>query len=676
MTARRLPRVLYPAAVFFLLLMSPLAAQQEGGEEETPSYDLDPVTVIADRPYVDPADLPAQVSVIGPEEIAASGARSVAEIVASSVGIGAERYGNITQPGLISIRGSSAEQVLVLLDGVRLNTAQGGGVDLNALSLDSIERIEVIRGGGGALYGEGAFSGIINIVTKDGDRGTQESFLRYGYGSFNTHTFGAGSAGGFGSSSPWSYNVTAGGYYTGGAYTYSDQWETGGTAERINADGYSIEGSGKLTWKEGSGGSGATLSTGASMKDVGVPGLLEFPTENARMKDTSLFTTLAAYHPAAAVGRLDGDVSFSLQSRHYTDPDQFFGAVDDTHLNTAVSGRVSLSREFILDWAVLDGKAGASGRWDRLDSTALATESGSSEAGIMSRYGVSAFLNTGVILFPLSDDTGRLTLSPALRYDLAATSRQGEDADTAGDFSWGAGAVVLLDEAGQFRLKANGGSAYRMPTFSDLFWPATSFARGNPDLEPETSLFWDAGAEATLFDVLEVRAAWFSRRVENLIRWSPGPTGQWTPSNLGLADISGLETEVALLLPLAEGRLFWELKANYAYLHATDMTEDTATYGKQLIRRPFEKANVTTLLSHSDGHTASVTGRYVGFRYTTAMNTKTIPAYFVLDASVTAVLGSWELGISGLNLLNTPYISLEEFPVPGIELQVEARIRL
>jgi outer membrane receptor protein involved in Fe transport len=66
----------------------------------------------------------------------------------------------------------------------------------------------------------------------------------------------------------------------------------------------------------------------------------------------------------------------------------------------------------------------------------------------------------------------------------------------------------------------------------------------------------------------------------------------------------------------------------------------------------------------------------VGFRYTTAMNTKTIPAYFVLDASVTAVLGSWELGISGLNLLNTPYISLEEFPVPGIELQVEARIRL
>ena len=68
--------------------------------------------------------------------------------------------GGLGQFSTVSIRGSSAEQVLVLLDGVRLNTGGGGSVDFSTIPLDSIERIEVIRGGGTTLYGSDAIGGV------------------------------------------------------------------------------------------------------------------------------------------------------------------------------------------------------------------------------------------------------------------------------------------------------------------------------------------------------------------------------------------------------------------------------------------------------------------------------------------------------------------------------------
>jgi outer membrane cobalamin receptor len=696
-----------PFLTLIILLASSLHGQEAAdGEEPQP---LDPIEVSVEAHRQTAADLPAQVSVITAEEIAASEARSVAEILSSVSGVGLEKYGNITQPGLISIRGSSAEQVLVLVDGVRINTAQGGGVDLNTLPLDSIERIEIIRGGGSALFGEGAMGGIVNIVTRKSAARKTAGSVSYSYGSFNTHRADARIEGPLGktrASYPdrgeisgeetgvpfrkdsetregsaetlsWHYSLSGGGYWTEGTYSYPDDYESGGTGERLNADGYSLEGTAKIEGASRGNGSLLTLLCQGGFRETGVPGLLEFPSRTARMADASLAGSLTASSIPTALGHVAGTASLQYRTRTYTDPDWYLGAVDDTHANTAARFSASLERED--RWGILSlrSAAGLSFDIDHLNSTALVTGSGLTDSGIVSRFTEGAHANIELGLFPQEAGPSRITLTPALRYEASQTRQggTGQGADR-GDWSWGAGTIVSLDSAGNWNMKANAGSSYRMPSFNDLFWPATSFASGNPCLLPETSLFWDAGIAVHPVPFLKLQAAWFSQSVENLIQWNPGPSGQWTPSNIGMADIRGLECEAAVMVPLAGGILYGEINGNYTYLRATDVTEGAATYGKQLTRRPFERANCALTLSHMDGHSVRISGQYVGFRYTTAMNTKTIPAYFLLNAAFTVVIGDWEIALSGMNLLDTPYINLEEYPVPGREIQIEGRLKL
>src|SRR5690606_27325750 len=84
----------------------------------------------------------------------------------------------------VSLRGSSFEQVLVLVDGVRVSDAQTGHFDLDlAVPLDQVERIEILRGPGSSLHGADAMGGVINVVTR---QGVERSTARAEAGTFGT----------------------------------------------------------------------------------------------------------------------------------------------------------------------------------------------------------------------------------------------------------------------------------------------------------------------------------------------------------------------------------------------------------------------------------------------------------------------------------------------------------
>src|SRR3989338_2186724 len=95
--------------------------------------------------------------------------KSVSDFLKTQKGITVRSQSSSGSLATANIRGivaGKAERVLVLLDGVRLNTAQGSGVDLSRISLSSVEKIEILRGGESALYGSDAIGGVINIVTR------------------------------------------------------------------------------------------------------------------------------------------------------------------------------------------------------------------------------------------------------------------------------------------------------------------------------------------------------------------------------------------------------------------------------------------------------------------------------------------------------------------------------
>lgn len=132
---------------------------------------LPPVTVTANRFAENAADLPFGVNVLTAEAIKASGVTTVNEAIMKLLGVPGrlDFYGGGDYA--LDLRGfgttSDSNQVIVV-DGIRVSEADLGGTRLSGIAIDSVERIEVIRGSGAVLYGEGATGGVILITTKGG----------------------------------------------------------------------------------------------------------------------------------------------------------------------------------------------------------------------------------------------------------------------------------------------------------------------------------------------------------------------------------------------------------------------------------------------------------------------------------------------------------------------------
>src|SRR5512134_340964 len=165
----------------------------------------DAVVINATRFPEDARRLPASVTVLSAEDIQKSAARTLPELLSEQVGVTMKDfYGNNAASTAIDLRGFGAtatQNTLVLVDGRRVTDADLSGVQWAAIPLSAVERIEILRGTGAVLYGDGATTGVVNIVTrsplKQGRRaealgrvasyGTLEGQL---YGSTTTQAFG------------------------------------------------------------------------------------------------------------------------------------------------------------------------------------------------------------------------------------------------------------------------------------------------------------------------------------------------------------------------------------------------------------------------------------------------------------------------------------------------------
>lgn len=160
--------------------------------QETAVLSVDEVVVTATRFQDSYSDKPASVTVISSDDIRRSPARTVPELLSYQAGVaGRDLFGNNGAQASVDLRGfgaAAAQNTLILVDGRRQNDIDISGVQWSSIPLDFIERIEIVRGSGAVLYGDGAVSGVINIITrKPGSTGNQGS-LALGAGSFETYT--------------------------------------------------------------------------------------------------------------------------------------------------------------------------------------------------------------------------------------------------------------------------------------------------------------------------------------------------------------------------------------------------------------------------------------------------------------------------------------------------------
>ena len=136
----------------------------------------------------------ADTTVLNEKDIKNSGAPDVETLLRSVTGIEIVQSGGLGSQSSIFMRGTNSNQVLVLLDGVRIDSATTGSTALEHIMLDSIERIEIVRGNVSSLYGSEAIGGVIQLFTKQG-HGAPSFNASAGVGNEGTRHMSAGFSG-------------------------------------------------------------------------------------------------------------------------------------------------------------------------------------------------------------------------------------------------------------------------------------------------------------------------------------------------------------------------------------------------------------------------------------------------------------------------------------------------
>jgi len=512
-----------------------------------------PVVVEAIRPAELPEDPSSFTTVIRMEEFAGE-FKSVPDLLSETVGVQVRRFGGEGERSEISIRGSTSSQVVILLDGVRLNSAQSGGVDLSTIPPELIERIEIQRGGGSVQTGSDAIGGVVNIITRRP--------------SANPITTATVSGGSFGT---WNASVTRTGrlgdtelvlgyegFRTDGDYEFQPaDRELGGvpvpsprgSVERINnhSERHSL-----LTRVGRDFGDHLFLSMGNNFfyGDSGEPGLDALGGEflgqsaTAHRKRTRNVADVRLDAANLAGSAWDGQIRIfhRYERNRFRDDTPPFGApIDSDHRNHSLGGRIGAERIGELGDSEHRAAVGFEARRDWL------VAQGDPDAH---RYTLGVFTQDDVRLFG-----SVLRLIPGVRYDYT----QG----FGGEWMPRIGAIV--QPLPWIRFKGNFERSYRVPNFDELYLDEQSL-RGNPNLQPEDAWNADLGFEMGFERVgpardVTLEFAAFHNDIENSIVFQVVSPSVVQATNSGDARIWGLEVAGSLRLT------GWiSLSGNYTYL--------------------------------------------------------------------------------------------------------------
>jgi len=618
------------------------------------AIEFDPIIVTATLSDHRLSQVAAASEVLTKTRLLARTGSTVGELLVSAGGTYANSYDGIAGTRIASIRGSNADQVVVLLDGLRLNTAQGGGVDLNLIPAQVIEKIEIVRGGHSALLGSDAIGGAIQLFSKDPTALKHPSLnLNTTLGSFGTRTLALGASQRIGR---LGYLLNYHRIQSNGDFTYKNP----GNATLQTRQNNDYQGDNlflKTNYAFNPGNRIAVLfhSLTAKKGNAGSVNLNPWTgqpmlTPNARAEVSRQLFAFKSENQLTDHLRLEGQTFYQTYNYHYTDPDGW-APTDDKHENSAIGlnlqAHLNLSDHFNL-------VAGTEVRQDRLHSTKFKVD----DRNIQSLYFQSE------IRFPVSlwGMTTRWATIPALRWD--------NYSDVNSQLSPKIGWLISAGNETSLSLRANIGTSYRVPTFDDLYWPDEGWGRGNPDLKPETSTGFDFGVvlKRETCSLIQAEVNYFHNQIDELISWGADQAGIWMPLNIGRAKISGVEAGLKLQLPqdLAFVEIF------HTWMQAIDETPDSPTNGKRLIYRPDNKLNIL-LGSNWRRFSVDLNYRWVGKRQTLPDNSDSLPAYSILNGKIRYSLPiagvALNAGMEVLNLLDESIFVYDGYPLPGREVR-------
>lgn len=452
--------------------------------------------------------------------------QQIDDLLATVPGVQVRRFGGVGERFEISIRGSTPEQVPVLLDGVRLDSSLTGRGDLSTICLDVLDEIQVTRGAGAARSGSGAIGGVVNLVSRPAPE-KPETRARLSVGNFESVE---GSLRHARRIDQWSLSLAYCGFHTQGDFEYQRQRNdlAGGSSPIETRENNQTDRHTTLVQVGRSIGKGnVRVSQLASYLDRGNPGLESDPRLEANEKNLSLLSSAAFEYPIwpQRDGSLGATIAHRFEGNDFEDPEPVPGRPDPIDVETAVhtlSAQSSASFEVAGLGALHVFSFLAEGRFDRRESN---------EAKSKSRAGLALRAELSSQWF---DE--RLVISPSLRFERYSGT----------DEEWIPGLFVEGRPLEWMRVKGSVSRSYRIPSFQELYLPDKGFERGNEDLDPEEAWNFELGTilespfDSPWLDG-EIEATWFAGEVDDSIAFTLISTSVVAPVNIGSSTIRGYE---------------------------------------------------------------------------------------------------------------------------------------
>jgi vitamin B12 transporter len=622
--------------------------------QEKAAIEKHDIVVTATRLETPEKKVGSSVTVITAEELLRTGKTFVFDALETVLGLTPIRNGGPGATASVFVRGAASEHTLFLLDGVELNDPinPARSYDLAHLSLNQVERIEILRGPQGLLYGSDALGGVINIITRTG-RGRPRLALASSadtLGTLSADVSVAGSGGKADYSLALFHERTAGISAASSAY-----------AGNVEKDGYRNLGldarfsfSPRPATRLALTVRGATART--ELDNFGGP---DGDDPNS-VQDYGTLHVRAHGRDLSSSGRWERSLSLSWTGARREHANPF----DEAHPQDREQG-LYRSGLLKLDWQnnvflhpshtltaglELEQEKGQShyvyeGPYGTSESPFPSVRAGSAGLYILDHWEVRDrfFVTAGVRAESHSRSGSALTFRVAPAFLIAATGT---------------------------RLKASLGTGFKSPSLYQLFAPETSWGPvGNPDLKPERVTGFDAGIEQRLAGGrIVLGLTWFDNRFRNLVDFDFAAGYV----NIGRARTMGLEAS-AEARP-ADGV---RLSASYTRLTARDLDA-----GADLLRRPQDKLAAgaeARLFGRFDLAVAAVwVGRrpdldFSAYPYRTVI----LGGYVLLDAALTAPLGpGLELFVRAANILDSRYEAVWGYGTPGRTFRTGVRLSL
>jgi len=615
-------KLLVPTLVSILCLF--VFTQSRADDE---SIDLSKIVVTPSRIEEPIGDSPVKVDVITSQQIQASASQDLTEVLTRLTGVNISDYGGASGTKSVRMRGSTSAQVLVMIDGRPINNPRDGEVDLTTVSLDNIDRIEVVHGPGSSLYGSSAMGGTVNILTKNPPKQGQKTELFSSFGTFRTYNekFSHGARIG-----DFAYLLNTGYQYSGG-YRENSEFDSRDINTKLE---YILNSENLLKF-----------NTGAFKSKSGAPGSSSHPDIDDKQTYIKNFQDLNwEFKP---------DDSFIFTNKIYANHDRLefmentpgwsgwsWDTADKRDVHTTESRGLNsqVSKKFTEEF---QGTYGFNYVTNQNNSTSSGAHKYIVRAGYMDNH---------------------LDLFDKLKFNLGTRIDDYSNFGTQTNPSFGAVYTFKEDNALRFSIARS----FRAPTFNDLYWTLDSWGcQGNPDLRPEKGITKEIGIDTRLHEKLTSSITLFRNDFTNLISWETDENGVSTPQNVSKAKMEGVELENKLLLTQ-----YLDLDIDYTFLKATDKHTH-----KYLGYQPKHKVDAALRYHDIHGLTCEFSGQFTDRRYSSAANTISVKKFYVFNVDLSKKINDNITGYLWLkNIFNREYQVLNEYPAAGFSITTGVKV--